>query len=239
MEVGAVRRVYSVAPVLAWAADSTEQAFSPQGDESENFHAEALFDGLDNPAGLAIRPVTEQNARRELFFAESGAGRVLRFSSDDPSSTQEVVTGLATHVVDDATELRVGPWALGFVTPAKLAVLGGMIKSGVEQVGVYLIPESDKPLSAGDVDHVVELFKSEKDSQCNGFTGMTLGETAAYMAIGSVSQGVILKTTLAANRISAPRVVLLNHPETGLRRPVGLCLSPMGRSQYSAGLFHG
>jgi hypothetical protein len=226
-------------PLVARAADAETQAYPAAGDESKNYQTEVVVKGLDNPSGLAIRPTTGNDSTSEIYFSESGAGRVMRFTVSNPAETKEVVADFETQPLNETIDLRVGPWALGFVTPTKLAVLGGMHKEGTEQVGVFVLSDDDKVLKAEELDHTAELTDGYGQKSNAGFPGMVLSDTAAYMSVGSGNAGTIFKAMLAANRIDSPRPLVSSNAAELLSWPSGLCLSPAVRTQFLVAAYLG
>src|SRR5688572_22535360 len=61
----------------------------PDADASKGLKSKVLLDNLDNPSGLALRPLSSG----ELFVAESGAGRVLRVRLNEPPESTVAVEG--------------------------------------------------------------------------------------------------------------------------------------------------
>lgn len=211
---------------------AAEESALPHGDESYRFQVEVIAEGLDNPAGLVIRPAIAKDDPQQIYFAESGAGRVLRFAANKSAERAEVVTSFAPHALTDQIELKVGPWALGFVTPTKLALWGGTVQNDVEQVAVYALPEDGKPLAADTPEHIAELPQDDKAVGV-GFQGMIVGETSAFLSQGSAADaGTIFKAALIANRLDAPRTLTPSKRDGQLRWPAGLCLSPSAQRQY-------
>ena len=209
-----------------------DSQFPPGGDESKKFHSDVILEGLDNPCGLALRPAAIENSVDEFLFAESGAGRVLRFSVDSPTDTQEVLQGLATRPFANEKSSKVGPWALGFLTPSKLVVVGGILKVGKEQAAVYVMPDDAETMAAAQMDHTVGPLVSVSPSEQFGFLGLAVGETAAYFSSGTESvPGKVFYSALEANRLDSFRPLL---KDGRLTRPTGLCLSPVNPagSQY-------
>lgn len=215
-----------------WSFSIADEArFRHPEDESAKFQTEILIEGLNNPCGLAIRPAATEDTVDEFFFAESGAGRVLRFAVDSPTKTQEVIGGLTTRPFGSEKPLEVGPWALGFLTPSKLVVMGGVLEDGKEQVGVYVLPQ-DGILDANQTDHTVGPLATGDMVERLGFQGLTLGETTAYFASGAEnSPGQIFYSDLEANRLDSFRPLL---KEQNTLWPAGICLSPTNSagSQY-------
>lgn len=217
---------------LAIAADNQTE-FPPAGDESAQYKQEVLLKNLNNPCGLVSRPTADKDAPQEIFFSESGAGRVLVFGADRPRARQEVLTGLKTRELAQDVELRVGPWSLSFVTPTKLAVWDGVPRDGVKQVGVYVLPTDDKVLTADDVEHVADLPKDDSEIGNSAFPGMVMGETSAYLSSGSAEDiGTVFKAALVANQISSLRTLTPSKQNSAMRWPSGLCLSPSTKTQF-------
>jgi hypothetical protein len=221
--------IFVATPLLGRAA---EESTLPHGDESNSFQVEVIAEGLDNPAGLVIQSAISKDEPQKIYFAESGAGRVLCFASNNSAERAEVVTGFAPHALTDQIDLKVGPWALGFVTPTKLATWGGTIQNGAEQIAVYALPEDDKPLAADKPEHIAELPQDSK-SVGVGFQGMIVGETSAFLSQGlAADAGTIFKAALIANRLDAPRTLTPSKRDGELHWPTGLCLTPSAQRQY-------
>src|SRR5262245_12415126 len=66
--------------------------FADPTDDSAKYTVETLLTGLDNPYGLVLRPGAPADGPYEIFMSESGAGRILRLSTDKPTETTPVVT---------------------------------------------------------------------------------------------------------------------------------------------------
>ncbi|QEG36659.1 hypothetical protein [Bythopirellula goksoeyrii] len=216
-----------------------ESDFPPAENETDRYQLEEVFTGLNNPAGLALRPPSGDDVADEFFFAESGAGRVLRFSVDSPTENHEVLNELTTHRLGAEDPIEVGPWALGFLTPSKLVVMGGVQVDGEEQVGVYFLPENAKVLSANQVDHSVGPLTTGDTVEQLGFQAVAVGETSAYFASGSENAtGQIYSSPLEANQLDSFRPLL---KEQITEWPAGLCLSPVNSagSQYLVGSYLG
>ena len=223
-----------------WAADKKSATFPPAGDESAKYQQEVLINRLDNPCGLVSCPIADKGAPQEFLFAESGAGRVLKFAADKPNETHEVLAGLKVRDLAENVPLRVGPWSLGFVTPTKLAVWDGVQQDGVKQVGVYVLPTDDKVLEAANWDHVADLPKDDPQAGNAAFPGMVVGETSAYFSSGSAEDiGTIFKAALIANRLDSPRTLTPSKQNSNLHSPAGLCLSPAAKTQFVVAAYVG
>jgi hypothetical protein len=82
-----------------------------QGEQAAT--VEKLLTGLTNPSGVAVRPGGPAD-RFEIFVADSGAGRILQVSSDEPKSSAAVITGFSLATFGGES-MKAGPIALGFL----------------------------------------------------------------------------------------------------------------------------
>jgi hypothetical protein len=215
---------------IARSADDVN-SFPPSADESAKFRSEVVVEGLDNPCGLTRRPSSDRDAPQEFLFVESGAGRVLGFTANKPAETREILTGLTVGEIDEL-KTRASAWSLGFVTPTKLAVYGGM-KDGPDRIGVYVLPAEHELLSADKQDHQVAIAEDDTSKSQSVLGGMTFSDTNAYLGGGSVElPGQIYRAGLAANRIEMPQPLLNTSESQRSRWPTGLCLSPSTKTRY-------
>lgn len=222
----------------AHAAEEVAGAFPAAGDESARFETEVIVDGLSEPCGLVFAPRTSSEDPREIFFVESGAGRVLGFHANKPSARREVVTGLAEHEAGPL-ETAVSAWSLGFVTPTKLAILGGL-KEATNRVGVFVLPDEDHALTTDDIDHQVEIAMDDATRESPMFPSMIFGDTTAYFTSGiATGPGQVFRAALVANRIDSPSPLLNVADGRALPWPSGLCLSPATKMQYLVASFAG
>ena len=106
---------------------------------ADDIAVETLLEGLAHPCGVAIRP-SDAADRYEVFVADSGAGRVIRFWNHDPKSAADVVTGFELTPLG-ASGLRVGPLGLLFLDRNHLVVSA----SGKEGASVKLFELSEQP----------------------------------------------------------------------------------------------
>jgi DNA-binding beta-propeller fold protein YncE len=100
---------------------------------------------LHQPCGVAVRPGGTAD-RYEVFVAESGAGRVLRWSNLTPKRTAVVVSGFQAAPAADSLH-QTGPLALWFLDPGLLA-LGTTCDASGDLVRTYELPENEKALDA-------------------------------------------------------------------------------------------
>src|SRR5262245_49352337 len=81
---------------------------------------EQLITGLHRPAAIAVRPGGTAD-RFELYIADSGAGRVLRWSNRARNDSSKIIRGLIPAAAADRAQ-RTDPHALLFLDPGLLVV---------------------------------------------------------------------------------------------------------------------
>ncbi len=200
----------------------------PVIDESAKYDSNPILTRLDNPWGIAVRPSRLPDSSKEIFFAESGAGCVRRFTLDSPGTSREVIKGLEVQEVDEQFPVRTGPRALGFLTPTKLAVVGG----NGEQVEVYSIPDGES-LAADKYDYLVGPLSQEGQPANLAFQSCTITETAAFFAVGDFDEGgTIFKSALKANRLDELQPLVRAAEAKGWGTVAGLCISDSSRMQF-------
>ncbi len=112
---------------------------------AEDAGVEAILKDLHRPCGVAVRPGGTAD-RYEVFIADSGAGRVLRWSTLAPKQTVDVVTGFDSPPAADPFQ-QTGPLALFFLDPG-LLVVGTTRDEGGDLVRTYELPDGEKMLPA-------------------------------------------------------------------------------------------
>lgn len=224
--------------ITLFAAFATAQEPAAGGDESEQYAVDKLVGGLDNPAGLAIRTgvATEGEPTSELFVAESGAGRVVRWRLDG-SQTEALpaITGFPVSTYGTSPVFRIGPLGLEFMTPTKLAVGTGGLDDGKELVQVYALPEDSAPLEYANFDHAVGPVPAgpKAPSGEGNFISLAKTDDALFVASqGDDAYGWILKATIAANHASDLQPHIATVEATQTTAPSSLALNPQGKGYY-------
>jgi hypothetical protein len=130
----------------------------PRACATDNFAVETIFTGLKNPCGVAIRP-GESTDRYEIFVADSGAGRIIRLTSDAPQTGPvEVVTGFALSQLGDIN-LTVGPTGLLFLDCRRMVV--GVSGDDGASVRLFELAEGAAALAADSPKQQIKL-KSDR-----------------------------------------------------------------------------
>lgn len=197
-------------------------------DESADFSTSTLRSGLDNPWGISVRPARSAVGQFEVFVAESGAGRILRFLSGDSSTSEPVIEGFETAVADDTHSLQLGPVALAFITRNKLAVT----LAHRQEARVYVIPNEAKPMSFEDYDHLAVSLATSSEPTGSGIHAIAATDTVAYLATDADSPKTrLLQAEIGANRLK--RLVPLVKSNESQPRPFSaLEVTPSDRPSF-------
>ena len=206
--------------------------FAEPIDESASYQTEVLLSSLDNPTGIVFRPSQVKPEPHELLFAESGAGRILRISTNKPEEIEEVVTGFSTDELGDAIRFRVGPLALGFITRTKLAVTTFGGTDGPGQIACYATRSGDAAITAKRTDHVVNS-PDDSNSTSSGFAGFAIsGRTSFVSSLGEDGIVSLFKCPVEANRLrDLQPLVELEQPGDQVSL-VGLTIIPPPRPAF-------
>lgn len=226
--------VHSKAPALVWplVIVSLLVAVMPARaqeaeDKTAEYTVETVVEGLDNPWGLAIRAGREKNGPHELFVAESGAGRVIRVSTDAPQNVAEAVTGLRVEA-DGVGGARLGPLGLAFLTRTKLLVSGRGAEDGQQEVQVFVLPGDDAALAAEQVDHRAKLGRQSNQPQT--WWALATSSASVYVTVAG-DDGEILRASHEANHLE-PLRRFAEAASGKLMSPAGVTITPANRPQF-------
>lgn len=171
-------------------------------DESADFEVEVLLSDLDNPTGLALRPTQAKRGPYQLFFAESGAGRVLSVSTGALEQVEEVIRDFPRGTLGQAPKYRVGPMGLAFLDRKKLTVG----EQSPNRLSGYVLPEqAEALLVAADRSYSVGPLQESiaEEIEDLNFSGLAKADQAVFVTTGGqASQGWVLKATIEANRLA-------------------------------------
>lgn len=221
-----------------WTSSASAQqtvSLVPPGDESANFETEVLLSGLDNPTGLTVRPTKTNRGPFELFVAESGASRVLRFSTDAPQQTDEVVIDFPLGLLDAQSKHRVGPLGLSFLSRAKLLVGAKGNRVGEDVVLGYTLPSDGTVLDADQEDHSVGPIESNIAAKIDGlqFCGLAMMDQLCFVTSGGQeTQGQIFKAGVEANHLSYLQPFIDLQKVTSTGAPAGIAVIPEPRPAF-------
>jgi hypothetical protein len=223
----------------AVAQEPALPAYAEPGDESAKYVVEKLADDLNNPCGLAVRPSLPASGPHELYFSESGAGRVVRISTDKPAEKTPVITGFPLGKFGDDPAYSVGPLGLSFLTRTKLAVGTGGLGQGEDAVRVYALPADATSLPYDKADHSVGPIPKGSRSETGEGVFFALAkiedelDKALYVtSVGDPDQGWVLKASIAGNKLADLQPFIATRRVTGAGAPSAATVNPKSRSPY-------
>ena len=217
------------------AASDASAGFAESADESTQFSVETLLSGLDNPISLAVRPGSPAAGPWELFVAESGAGRVICWSTNASSPPKPAVTNFPLGQFGRSPTIRVGPRSLAFLTRTKLAVAVGGHDDEQESVQVFGLAADGEPLDSAKPDYQVgPVSRGPQSASGEGnFIALAATDDALFVAShGDDQQGWILKATVAANRAANLQPFIAARKLTGQAAPAALAINPKSDLRY-------
>jgi hypothetical protein len=213
--------------------------FAEGGDESSQYIVQTLAKGLDNPCALAVRPSAPAGGPYELFISESGAGRVVRVTTDKPSEATPAVTGFPTAEFGDNPRYRIGPLGLGFLGRTKLVVGTGGLPEGKDIVQVYVLPAGGAAVAYEKSDHHVGPVPSgprSKSGEGNFFALAVIDEDVEkalfVTSAADKENGWVLKANASANRLADLQPFIATRKVTGVGAPGAVTVNPKARSHY-------
>jgi hypothetical protein len=223
------------------AAKPTDElpASAEPGDESSNYAVEKLAADLNNPCGLTLRPNLPASGPYELYFSESGAGQVVRISTDKPAARTPVITGFPIGKLGEKPAYAVGPLGLEFLTRTKLAVGAGGLGKGEDVVRVYALPADATSLNYDQADHSVGPIPKDSRSETGEGTFFALAkiedelDKALYVtSAGDPNQGWVLKASMSGNKLADLQPFIATRRVTGAGSPSAATVNPKSRSHY-------
>ncbi len=222
------------------ALAQTSVSFAPPEDATDDFQATILLEGLANPTAVALRPTQANRGPYELYVAESGAGQVIRVSTDSPEKVEKVIVGFSAGTMGFVTEegqaeYVVGPIGLTFISRTKLVVAAKGISPRADTLASYSLPSDGAVLSADEKDHAIGPLKEKIASQVDDlqFAGLAMAERICFVTSGGVdSQGWILKAGVVANRLAYLQPFIELKKVVGFGGPAGIAIIPKPRPPF-------
>jgi DNA-binding beta-propeller fold protein YncE len=188
---------------------------------------DTVLSDLHQPCGVVVRPGGTAD-RYEVFIAESGAGRVLRWSSAAPKEASDVVTGFTSQGAVDLDHQR-GPLALAFLDPG-LLVVGATGDGDGRILRAYELPEDDKSLSAADANEATPGGQESGAAACIGIARSRVNEFVPDMLLlvvrGTDNRNELLKSRVQAGVVGVPKSF---GPADSAHEPRAATISPSGR----------
>jgi hypothetical protein len=220
-------------PLSAVGQQGDPPPFAAPGDESVQFTVDTAHGNLDNPIGLALRPGAPDSGPFELYYSESGAGRVVRFSTDKPADASPVVTDFPTSSFQRGDEYLVGPLGLAFLSRMKLAVGVGSAADDPLALGVYNLPNDGQPIDFGAAVGDASLPSRENAQGGERYFSLARTEGALLIAASDAAgAGGVLKASIDANKLSGLRRLTRAPSEESGLGVLGVTITPNPRATY-------
>lgn len=179
---------------------------------------------LNRPCGIAFRPGGTAD-RYDVFIAETGAGRVVRWSTSAPDQAATVIEGFDRNKEFDRFEPQ-GPVALWFLDPGML-VVGTAAARTDDVLRNYELPEEGETLAAGDA---ASSARSGGDNAvCLSITRSRANEfvtDALLLATRDAKGGRLMKARIQAGIVGKMRPFLQTEADA---QPMAVATSPAGR----------
>lgn len=207
---------------IAAAAQSTAVAQTAATTASQAATPAVALRGLNRPCGIVFLPGGTAD-RFDVFVAETGAGRVVRWSTAGSERPVEVIQGFEVPEEFDRFA-PLGPVSLVFLDPGML-VVGASTADGGALVRSYELSD-DEPLDAS-ADQAVGSPGAK--SVCLSLTRTRANEFVAdalVLAIHAGGHGDVLKSRVQAGIVGQPRPFLKSDLTVP---PLSVVTSPTGR----------
>jgi hypothetical protein len=179
--------------------------------------------GLKSPCGVAVRPDGAAD-QFEIFVADAGAGKIVKFSPSKPGKSIDVISGFAIPQSADDGAARTGIQALLFLDHMRLFVTGAD-DDREPFFQLYELPEAETPLSADQHKSDVRLPDGKKGEENRIRTLPGIARTQPNEKFGDVviipsraetgSDGLVL-VPVRAGMLAEPVPVQLTNPDNDL-----------------------
>ncbi len=196
----------------------------------EGVTAEVVCEGLTNPSGLAVRPGAS-NERAELFIADSGAFRIVRYETDKPGEVADVVTEFPQSTYGNGPEYAIGPLGLEFLNRKTLLVGGGGLADGEELLRVYQIDDDKLPIKADAMkESLGPIPKGDASSSGEGnFYAIARNDDGVFVtANGDDEFCWVLRAEVKAGKLGKLTPFIATKKATGVNAPCGAAFSAKG-----------
>jgi hypothetical protein len=193
------------------------------GAASQETKVETVYEGLDNPCGIAVQPETGH-----IFIADSGALRIVRLVD---GKVEEVITGFTKDVYGKGPMYDIGPLGLAFLDKDTLVVGGGGKIDGEEQLLVYTVPlAGEKAIAADKTKFPPMTLAAEGDIKGEGnFYALAVTKTAIYVSSnGDDTKGWVAKADVNGTKVENFKRSIATKEATEVDAPVGITISPRG-----------
>ena len=189
---------------------------------------DTVLSDLHHPCGVVVRPGGTAD-RYDVFVAESGAGRVVRWSSAAPKQAVDVVTGFTAQAAADPFHER-GPLALSFLDPGLLVVGTAGDDDDGSWLRSYELPDGDRSLSADDTGEATAGVPQASGAACAAIARSRVNEFVPDMLLLVVretdNRSRLMKSRVQAGIVGVPTSF---GPTSTAHEPRAATTSPSGR----------
>jgi hypothetical protein len=175
--------------------------------------------GLKSPCSVAVRPDGAAD-QYEVFVADAGAGKVVKFATNNPGKSTDVVSGFTIPQANNGNGAQTGIQSLLFLDHLRLLVTG-TDDDAEPFFQLYELPESYTPLSSDQHKADVRLSAGKKND-ANGIRTLSgIARTQPNEKFGDVlivpsradtgSDGLVV-IPVRAGMLAEPVAVQLTNP---------------------------
>src|SRR5690349_7763885 len=156
---------------------------------------ETVYEGLNNPCGIAIQPETGH-----IFVADSGNLKVVRIVG---GKAEDVITGFTKDVYGKGPMYDIGPLGLAFLDKDTLVVGGGGKPDGEEELFIFTVPKAGEKAIAADKPKLSFKLPATADVKGEGnFYGIAITKTAIYVTTnGDDTKGWVAKADVNGTKV--------------------------------------
>jgi DNA-binding beta-propeller fold protein YncE len=182
-------------------------AMTPIADaDAADVAVQVVLGDLNQPCAVAIRPGGTAD-RYEVFVADSGAGRILRWATQSPKQSDDVVTGFKAQAAADPFRQN-GPRAIYFLDPGLLVVGTTRDKDG-DLLRTYELPDGETTLEANATTDAGATSTAIDDDACTAITRSRANEFVRdllFVSIRDASGGErLMQARVQAGVIGSPK----------------------------------
>lgn len=193
---------------------------------ADDFASETVLTNLHRPCGIAVRPGGTAD-RYEVFVADTGTGRVIRWTTQVPKDVTEVVAGFPS-ANDFERFVPSGPTAIWFLDSGML-VVGAASPTEDQLLRSFELADDGEVLDADSGNGASADATRKNETYCLSMTRTRANEfvpDALILALRADEVGLIRKARIQAGIVGQPRPFGGSQPSSV---PLAVATSPAGR----------
>ncbi len=217
-----LRRLSIFAAALAIVA----LAWNLRAAEPAKIQTDVFLSALDNPVAVTLRPGTN-----ELLISESGAGRVLHATIDQPNQATPLLTGFAPGDAPSGLGFKAGPLGIAFIDRNSFVVGTGGGKPGQDVIKLFVMPTGAKTLALESARQTLGPFPAGSESSTGeGFfySLATLPDVVLATSHGDDAGYILRAVGLQGKMFSALRPLVKTKVVTGAGNPTAITINKRG-----------